>query len=352
MQTDVERINGMSPKKSIQGYKVWIPEIGKAELQPFEVREPKPDEAVVSVEYNLISAGTEKAIILGVDNTPVKYPTRIGYSSVGTILKTGTNVKDFKVGDRVFAAYGGHANYNVVNKNKLTKIPDGILFTEAVFLKLISYPLLALRHARVELGESVVVVGLGMLGLFAVQIASLFAIPLIAVGNRETRRQKALDFGADYAFDPSDPDLTDKITSICEETNGVKGANVIIETSGSIDALNSCLTYASKSARVMLNGCNRVTDKPIDLYKYIHRKGVSLIGAHEQSRLSKNSAPGNWTKQRDYTTIFRLLENGKLNAKDMLSEIVSPKDTSLIYERLANDKNFPLGVVFDWREYH
>lgn len=336
----------------MQGYRVWYPEKGRAVLQEYKVREPGADEVMVQVQYTLISAGTEKADILGLPNTSMKFPGGGGYSSVGTIIKKGANVKEFLEGDRVFAAYGGHASYNVVNKSRLTKIPDSVPLTDAVFLKVISYPLLALRHARAELGESIAVVGLGMLGQFAVQIAKQLAVPLIAVGNREVRRQKALDFGADYAFDPNEENLAEKIISICEQTNGIRGANVVIDTSGSIDALISALKYTSKNGRVMLNGCNRITDKPIDLYQDIHKKGICLIGAHEQSRYPFNSAPGNWTAKRDYITIMRFLEKGRINARDMINEMVSPNDATAVYERLIFDRNFPLGVIFDWSEFH
>ena len=336
----------------MDGYRVWFVEKGKAVLQPFSVREPKSDEVQVKVDFTLISAGTEKAYLSGANNTAHKFPTCPGYSGVGTVVKTGDNVKGLEAGSRVFVAWGGHGSYNIVHKKNCFLIPDSVSSEEAVFTRLAGFPLLALRRSGIEMGASVGVVGLGMLGLFAVQLASLYAVPLIAVGNREIRRQKALDFGADYCFAPDTPDLTQKIQDICEEKNGIRGGNVIIETSGQIDALNSCLTYTTKYGRVMLNGCNRVTDQPIDLYRYIHLKGVELIGAHDGTRLPYNSAPRRWTARRDYITVLRFMESGRLNARDMLNEIVSPREIPDVYNRLLYDKEFPLGVIFDWREFH
>lgn len=337
----------------MKGYRVCFSTIGKAVLEEFPVRDPKPDEVQVRVQYTLISAGTEKAYLSGSENTANKFPTVPGYSSVGVVTKIGGNVTSINVGDRVFAAYGGHGSFNIVNKNRVVKIPENVSMVDATFTRLASFPLLAIRRARLEIGESVAVVGLGMLGLFAVQIAKLGgALPVIAIGNREIRRQKASDFGADCVLAPDDPELTKKVVSTCEKYNGVKGANVVIETSGSMDGLINCLTYTSKHGRVLLNGCNRVTDKPVDFYKYVHLKGVSLIGAHDMTRLPYNSAPGNWTSRRDYITVLGLLADGRLNAKDILTDIVSPKDTSHIYDQLLHDRNFPLGIVFDWNEFH
>lgn len=334
------------------GYRVWFVQKEEAILQTFKVRDPKPDEVQVKVDFTLISAGTEKAYLSGSNNTAGKFPTCPGYSSVGTIIRIGANVVNYKEGDRVFVAYGGHGSYNIVSHKKCTLIPDRVSFEEAVFTRLAGFPLLALRRSRIEMGESVVV-GLGMLGLFAVQLARLYAVPLIAVGNREIRRQKALKYGAEYVFAPDEPNLSQNIQDIIKmKTGRMGGADVIIETSGQIDALNSCLTYTARLGRVMLSGCNRVADKPIDLYKYIHYKGVELIGAHDGTRARYNSAPFRWTAQRDYNTILKFLEDGRLNAKDMLSEIVSPAETTLIYNRLLYERDFPLGVVFDWREFH
>ncbi len=155
------------------GYKIVFSELGKAELKQYSVPEPTDNQVLVKVAYTLISNGTEKACLLGSENTIQKFPQFPGYSSVGTVIKTGKNVKTVSEGDRVFVEYGGHASYNVKSSQYVYKIPNNVEFTEAVFVKLASYPLLALRRSRLEMGESVVIVGLGMLGLFGVQLAKI-----------------------------------------------------------------------------------------------------------------------------------------------------------------------------------
>lgn len=91
----------------MDGYRVWFAEKGKAVLQPFSVREPKSDEVQVKVDFTLISAGTEKAYLSGANNTAHKFPACPGYSGVGTVVKTGDNVKGLEAGSRVFVAWGG-----------------------------------------------------------------------------------------------------------------------------------------------------------------------------------------------------------------------------------------------------
>lgn len=333
------------------GHRIRFLEPNRADIDTFTVRDPRDDELQVKVEYSLISAGTEKAYLSGSDNTSQKFPTTPGYSSVGYVTKVGKSVSGFKEGDRVFVAYGGHGSYNIKSAAYCVKIPDEVTLSEAVFTRLASFPLLAIRRARLEIGESIVVVGLGMLGLFGVQLAKIGGgIPVIAVGNRDIRRQKAKDFGADYVFSPDDPDLVEKINSITESITGVKGANVIIETSGNEKGLLKALEYTSMRARVMLNGCNRVMTEPVNFYKYVHLRGVNLIGAHDRTRYAYNCCPGNWTPKRDYITLLGLMADGRLDAKSMLSEYADPQNASKIYDRLLNDREFPLGVVLDWRK--
>lgn len=335
----------------MKGYRIIFTEPGRAELQEFEVRDPGDNEVQVKVQYNLISAGTEKAYLSGSPNTGHKFPTNPGYSSVGVVTKKGKDVKSFEVGDRVFVAYGGHASYNVKKASSVVKIPDGVKFEDAVFTRLASFPLLALRRARVEMGESVVVVGLGMLGLFGVQLAKIAGgLPVIAVGNRDIRKQKARESGADFVYSPDDVDLAEKIIANTK-ISGNGGADVVLETSGSIDGLLSSLKYTAKWGRVMVNGCNRITDKPIDLYRYVHLKGVSIIGAHDFTRYPYNSAPGNWTAKRDYMTLLGYMQDGRLKPSILEPQFVSPADTTQVYDRLLNDRQFPLGVVFDWTGY-
>ncbi len=331
------------------GYRVCFKKIGVAELETFNVSDPKDNEVQVKVEKSLISAGTEKAYLSGSDNTAKKFPSVPGYSSVGYVTKIGKAVTDFKVGDRVCVEYGGHANYNVKAASSVVKIPDEVSFEEAVFFRLASFPLLAIRRAQLEIGESVVVIGLGMLGLFAVQLAKIGGgLPVIAVGNRDIRKNLAKQFGADYVFSPDEPDLTKKIYDITLQETKVKGANVVVETSGSESGLLQALECTSKRARVLVNGCNRVMTQPIDFYQLVHLRGVNIIGAHDKTRMPYNSTAGNWTAKRDYITLLGLMKDKRLKTEPILSEIVSPEKAGETYERLLNDREFPLGVVFDW----
>ncbi|NIM95615.1 MAG: oxidoreductase, partial [Anaerolineales bacterium] len=101
-------------------------------------------------------------------------PLSLGYSSAGTILEIGEGVSDFKVGDRVACAGGGfavHAEYAVVPKNLMAPLPDQVPFEAGAFATLGAIAMHGFRLADSQIGERVVVIGLGLLGILAAQIA-------------------------------------------------------------------------------------------------------------------------------------------------------------------------------------
>ena len=100
--------------------------------------------------------------------------------------------------------------------------------------------------------------------------------------------------------------------------------------------------------RIALLGCTRSSKFEIDYYGKVHGRGITLIGAHTMARPKKESSPSLWTDEDDILAVMALIKGGRLNFKDMILEVNSPADAPSVYTRLANDKNFPIGVLFDW----
>ena len=111
---------------------------------------------------------------------------------------------------------------------------------------------------------------------------------------------------------------------------------------------DTVLIYVAWQGRISLLGCTRVSDANIDFYQYVHQRGVSLVGAHTFVRPKVDSYPGYWTTQDDFRTLLALIAARKLKVQPIISEIVSPESAPAIYKRLAEEKNPPLGIVFDW----
>lgn len=318
-----------------------------AELLVKDLPETAGNKVLVKMEYTVVSGGTERACIMNMKNTSQKFPMSLGYCGVGYVTEIGKEVTKVAVGDRVLVYHGIHTEYNLVPENDVTKVEDETIDSiDAAFVVIATMGLGGVRKLELELGESAMVMGLGLLGMFSVQFLRLSgANPLIAVDLNEDRRQLALKLGADYALDPSDEDFVNKVKEI---TKG-KGVRATVEVTGASYAMQQALDCASWMGRISLLGCTRVSDCPVDYYQQVHRPGIKLIGAHNFVRPKVESYPHHWTHHDDCRAILDMLTRNRIDVKSMVSRIVKPETAPEIYTELCNNKDFPMGTVFDWR---
>ena len=322
-----------------------------AELLDEDYLEPKADEVTVELAFSAISSGTEKANFIGDRNgTGVKegeaavFPRTVGYSAAGVIIAKGADVQDVCIGDRVVVFWGKHKKRITINRANVMRIPDGVSFEEAAMAFIATFPLAAIRKTRLEIGESALVMGLGILGIFAVQeLRAAGAYPIIAADPIKERRELALKLGADFALDPTAPEFAESVKEISRG-----GVNVCIEVTGLGVGLIQALDCMQLMGRIALLGCTRSSKFEIDYYGKVHGRGVSLIGAHTLARPKLESSAGLFTEIDDLRAILDLIAGKRFNLKDMIIEICSPSDANDVYTRLVNDKNFPIGVLFDW----
>lgn len=325
----------------------------EVELIETEVNENIGDnEVLIKIGVSTISSGTERANLVGdpyvsIDtNAAVPFPRYCGYSLAGTVEKVGKAVTSVKVGDRVAVSSGTHNRYLVMDEYHVHKIEfDDISLNEAAMVYIATFPMLALRKCQLEIGESAIVMGYGILGMIAAKLLKAAgAYPIIVADLQEEKRKKALELGADYAFDSSSPDFAEQVKAV---TNG--GVRVAIEVTGNGKALDSVLDCCARGARVALLGCTRSSDFTIDYYHKVHGPGIELYGAHTSARPLTESRKGGWSNHDDMMAIMRLIHGKRIDFKLMIEEIHSPKEAKEIYKRLVNDKSFPI-VQFDWEE--
>ncbi len=321
--------------------------IREAELleQPMPVLDA--DDVLVRMEYTVVSGGTERACLIGAPNTSQKFPMSLGYCGVGYVAEVGDKVTSVTPGDRVLVYHGIHSNYNVRKENEITKVTqDSVDSLEAAFVIIASMGLGGLRKLELELGESAMIMGLGLLGIFALQFARHSgAYPLIAADLNEDRRRLALELGADYALDPSAPDFVETVKAI----TGGKGVRATVEVTGVSAAMKQALECASYMGRISLLGCTRISDCAVDYYREVHCPGVKLIGAHNFVRPKVESYPHHWTHHDDCNAILNLIAGGRIQVRPILSRVCDPTEAKEIYQELCDDPKFPMGTVFDWR---
>ncbi len=322
-----------------------------AELLDCSIGDPAPGEVQVRLAVSSISSGTERANLVGSKTvawdkpeaeTPM-FPRCLGYSSSGVIEKVGEGVEGLLPGDRVALWWSQHAQVQNISAQRVSKI-DGISFEDAALFHIAVFPLAAMRKCRLEIGESTIVMGMGMLGIVALQLLrAAGAVPIIAVDPSPEKREKALRFGADYALDPYAPDFAETAKRL---TGG--GAQVGIEVTGVGAGLNGILDCMAKYSRVALLGCTRESDFTVDYYRKVHGPGITLVGAHTNARPVHESHGGWWTQEDDINALKKLTLAGRIHLSQLIDETHSPLEAPEIYTRLANEKVFPL-VQFDWR---
>ena len=321
----------------------------QAEMVEMDLPDPGPGEILIRTRKSLISTGTEMTGYTG-DFPPnsvwsdyVQYPWhRVGYSNVGEVAALGPDVTEVEIGQRVFCN-GRHGTYNVRHVSNVQFIPDGVTDDQAVFLDIARTVMNGVRLARIALGESVVLVGAGILGQLATQFASLSCgFPLIMVDLSELRLQMARAHGATHALIGGRDELLDDIRQI---TRG-RMADVAFEITGNQHVIPSVLRMVRRQGRVIILGSPRgpVT---VDLHDEVHTLGLQVIGAHTSTQARVESYCNPWTRPRNSELFFDLVMAGRLKLDDMISHRYPWREAPAAYEMLTKDRLQAMGVVFE-----
>ena len=325
-------------------------------------------EVLVRLVRSCVSSGTERANLTGVpDNATsihkvcpddvVTWPRQGGYSSSGVVEAVGNGVVSVKKGDRVALSWSVHAQYVCLPERLVYLVPDNVDFEQAALTHISTFPLAAIRKCRLEVGESALVMGQGVLGQLAVVLLKAAgAAPIVAADPVAAKRRRALKLGADYAFDPFAPDFAEQVRSVTRTGRFVQdgrtedsGAKVVIEVTGNGGALNTALDAIAPFGRLALLGCTRDSNFSVNYYRKVHARGVTMIGAHTDARPDDESAAGWWTTRDDARTTLRLLSLGRISLKGFVSEVHKVADAPEVYGRLAKGGAFP-SVQFAWKE--
>ncbi|MBQ8351688.1 MAG: zinc-binding alcohol dehydrogenase [Clostridia bacterium] len=325
---------------------------GCVELLEKDIPTPRADEVVAKLAFSTISSGTERANLAGVVNVSreitdgkAHFPRYAGYSSAGVVVAVGEGVRSVKPGDRVALSWSVHSNYTCVKEEFVHLLPDNVSFEEGALVQIATFPLAAIRKCALEIGESAIVMGVGVLGMMAIQLLRVAgAAPIIAADPDEGKRKLALTLGADYALDPMAPNFAEEVKRL---SHG--GIRVAIEVTGVGVALNQVLDCMQPFGRVALLGCTRNSNFTVDYYHKVHGPGISLIGAHTLARPTKESSHGLWTTHDDSMALLHLIAGGRFSLASLVSETHKPEEAPAVYQRLLTEKTFPV-VQFDWRD--
>lgn len=338
--------------------RLLFPQIRQVTWESFDVpTPPDPHSVVVETRCSLISVGTELAIYTGrhigfsLPNPPFPMmPNRPGYALVGRVTAVGKDVGQhvgaipgFQVGQRVMMQVP-HGTMGVVDvrHGAVVPLPDAISDTEGALIRMAEVALTAVRVAPVQLGDAVVVYGLGLVGQFVAQLFRLNgAHPVIAIDRLPAR----IDVARAHGITALNADQVDIPAAVANLTGG-RGPDVVVEATGSPAVLALSLNLVGEGGRVVLLGSTRGRIE-IDPYSHIHRKGIRLIGAHERVQ-TLDIVPHRWNQTRNLHLLADLFATGKLSSHGLITHTIAPNDALPIYDKLADQPQDYLGVVIDW----
>jgi 2-desacetyl-2-hydroxyethyl bacteriochlorophyllide A dehydrogenase len=318
-------------------------------LEPQEVPDPGPGQVLLRTERTLISTGTELTALTG-DFAPnsrwaemTRYPMGVGYSNVATVTRVGEGVATVKAGARV-ASWAPHATWAVHGAERLWPIPDGIDAEVAAFATLAEIVMGGLRRGRVAFGESIAIVGAGLLGQLAAHFCRVAgAWPIVVLDPAERRLATALSIGATHAF----PLTSEQARPEIERVTRGRMADVVFEITGNPLAFPGAVRLARRQGRVVLLGSPRgpVT---IDLHDEVHGLSLEVIGAHNQAHPPVETPGAPWTMARHAELFLEWQRAGVIDVRPLITHRYPWRRAVEAYQMLLEDRSRALGVVLDW----
>ena len=367
-------------KQILQSFKTGITEL--AELPSPTV---KPGQLLIQTTRSLVSLGTEKMLVefgkasliqkarqqpdkvkmvldkikteglmptLETVFNKLEQPLPLGYCNVGKVIEVGAGVTDFNVGDRV-ASNGQHAEFVSIPQNLAAHIPENISDDEAVFTVIGSIGLQGIRLINPTMGETIVVIGLGLIGLLAAEMLVANGCKVIGYDLDDAKVEIAKTKGI-IAFNPLKGN--DPVKFVNNKTNNVGADAVLITASAkSNDIISQAAQMSRRRGRIVLVGVIGLDISRADFYEKELSFQVSCSygrGRYDDDYEFKgNDYPlpyVRWTEKRNFETILQLISSGKLAVKELISEVIPLEDFNKIYGDIGNSKS--IATIFKYKE--
>jgi 2-desacetyl-2-hydroxyethyl bacteriochlorophyllide A dehydrogenase len=329
-----------------QTYRKLVFQDTHADLVEVALPELGENQMLMKARCSLISPGTERAALKRLWDD-AEFRANPGYALAGEVAAVGQQVWDLAVGDRVIAL-APHGSHAVLPADPwvVLKIPEGLSDEKATFVVLASVALHAIRRAQISLGETFVILGAGILGQIAVQLAKMDgARQVIVVDLAENRLALARRYGADLTVNPSEEDAVGRIF----DATGGEGASLILEVTGNPQVIPTALKMAGNGGRIVLTGA---LEEPVTLrfHQEFIRRELSLIAAFQPFNPVTANLYWRWTQQANRQLLLELLAEGKLRVEEMLTHRFPASAGPQVYERIKAGEMDMLGVLLEWNQ--
>lgn len=267
-------------------------------------------------------------------------PLPLGYCNVGIVMEVGGGVTGFSVGDRV-ASNGKHAEVVSVPANLCARIPDSVTDEEAAYTVIAAIALQGIRLVRPTLGESVVVTGLGLIGLVAVQLLRAHGCRVLGIDYDSAKLSLAKQFGAEVV------DLSageDPVMAAQRFSRG-RGVDAVIITAStkSSEPVHQAALMSRKRGRIVLVGVTGLELSRADFYEKELTFQVSCSygpGRYDPNYEEKGQDYPigfvRWTEQRNFEAVLDMLADSRLEVESLISHRFAIGEAEKAYELIAN----------------
>lgn len=329
----------------------------KAGVRDVDLPAPAANQILVQTAVSAVSAGTELAVYTGTHQwlkdpslPDWKFPFRPGYSAAGTVVAVGSEVRGLQAGDRV-SYPGNHASHELLSlgheRGRLWKLPAKLDFEKAATACIARYGLGASIRAGLTLGRSAAVLGLGIIGQFALRcLLAAGAHPVVGIDAVPMRREAAHAAGADYVIDPGAGGTREQL-ALCLGTRGVE---IVADATGVPDAVPVAMSLACDGGQVVVVGSPRGKAKEVNFYDDLHRRYIEVTGAHGNMLFepAHTRLAGAWDINKAQNWLLGSMASGRLSLAGLITHRIDPADLGAAYEGLLKKKDEYLGVVVRW----
>jgi predicted dehydrogenase/threonine dehydrogenase-like Zn-dependent dehydrogenase len=280
----------------------------------------------------------------------------IGYSAAGIVLAAGDGVVDLSQGDRVACAgsqWAHHAEIIRVPRNLVVPIPEALDLMAASTVTMGAIALQGVRRAQPTLGETFVVVGLGILGQLTCQILKANGCRVIGTDPRSERLKTAMNLGLDYGFLPGSDGNPEQIFRL---TDGIGADGVIVTAASSSDnVISAAFKMCRKKGRVVLVGDvglkldrEELYKKELDFFISTSYGPGRYDNIYEEEGFDYPIAYVRWTENRNMASYLGLLAGKQVNVASLIYGVTPVEQAPDAYERLKNGSNMPIMILLSF----
>ena len=326
---------------------------GQVELREEPIPRLAADQVLIQTRVSAISAGTEMLLYRGQlprddisQNDPfssgLKYPTPYGYACVGRVEDVGSSVHR-RLQDCLVFAFQPHCSHFVIRSDALIEVPEGLSDDEAVFLPNMETAVNLVQDAAPILGERVLVLGQGVVGLLTTALLRRFPLASLVSAERYVlRRQASLRIGVEAALDPALDDFYAK--ALGHGLPSQSGFDLTIELTGNPAALDDAIALTAFSGRIVIGSWYGEKRAAIGLGGKFHRSRIRLISSQVSSISPELS--GRWDKARRFDVAWSALQECK--PSQWITNRFRIDQAEQAYQLLDKAPEQTLQVIFDY----